>query len=150
MEADALPLSEYQAVASLRATLRTFMRVSEHAARRHGLTQQRYVLLLMIRGAPDGSQRSTVTELSERLQVAQSTVTELVGRAEQVGLVTRAPSREDGRVVYFSLTPDGERRLAATLLDLRAERDHLARMIGAYVEAEHAAEAGRAAIPAEG
>jgi len=142
MRREPLPLSEFQLVASLRATLRQFLRVSEHAARRHGLTQQRYLLLLMIKGAPDGSQRSTVTELSERLQVAQSTVTELVARAEQVDLVTREPSPRDRRVVHFSLTPEGERRLEAVLLELRSERERLARMVGAFAEAEHIGEAG--------
>jgi DNA-binding MarR family transcriptional regulator len=41
----------------------------------------------MIKGADN--QQSTVTELSERLQLAQSTVTELVRRAEETGLVER-------------------------------------------------------------
>ena len=48
----------------------------------------------MIKGAPDGSERSTVTELSRRLQLAQSTVTELVTRSEAAGLVERRPSIE--------------------------------------------------------
>ena len=95
-ERESVSLSEYQSVADLRAALRKFLRVSERAARRHGLTQQRYLLLLMIKGAPDGSQRSTVTTLSERLQLAQSTVTELVARAEEAGLVTRNPATDDG------------------------------------------------------
>src|ERR671925_1033499 len=111
-------LKEYQFAADLRAALRKFLRVSEQAARRHGLTQQRYLLLLMIKGAPDGSQRSTVTALSERLQLAQNTVTEHLGRAEEAGLVTRDRSTDDGRVVFFSLTPQGERRLAALVQDL--------------------------------
>lgn len=130
----AVSLSEYQSVADLRAALRKFLRVSEQAARRHGLTQQRYLLLLMIKGAPDGSQRSTVTALSERLQLAQSTVTELVARAEEAGLVTRDPSTDDGRVVLFSLTPEGEQRLAALVHDLRPQRESLARMVGAFAE----------------
>ena len=41
----------------------------------------------MIKGAPDGSEQSTVTELADRLQLAQSTVTELVSRAEETGLI---------------------------------------------------------------
>jgi len=127
-------LSDYQSVAELRAALRKFLRVSESAARRHGLTQQRYLLLLMIKGAPDGSQRSTMTELSERLQLAQSTVTELVARAQKAGLVAREPSPDDGRVVFFSLTPEGERRLEALVRDLRTERSILARMIQAFPE----------------
>lgn len=133
---ESVSLSEYQSVADLRAALRRFLRVSERAARRHGLTQQRYLLLLMIKGAPDGSQRSTVTALSERLQLAQSSVTEHVARAEEAGLVTRVPSTDDGRMVYFSLTPEGERRLAALVRDLRTERASLARMVGAFAESQ--------------
>ena len=125
-------MSDYQAVADLRAALRTFLRQSEQAARRHGLTQPRYLLLLMIKGATDGSQRSTVTALSERLQLAQSTVTELAARAENAGLVARNPSTADGRVVYFSLTPEGERRLEALVHDLRTERRTLAAMVRAF------------------
>jgi DNA-binding MarR family transcriptional regulator len=133
---DRVSLSEYQSVADLRAALRKFLRVGERAARRHGLTQQRYLLLLMIKGADDGSQRSTVTALSERLQLAQSTVTELAARAEEAGLVTRYPSTDDGRVVYFSLTPDGERRLSAVMRELRRERASLAKMVGAFAESQ--------------
>ena len=70
MQPEPVPLSDYQSVADLRAALRKFLRVSESAARRHGLTQQRY-LLLMIKGAPDGSQRSTVTALSDRRQTTR-------------------------------------------------------------------------------
>src|SRR5919204_3727685 len=84
--------------AEFRAALRRFLRGSERAARASGLTPQRHLLLVMIKGAPDGSERSTVTELAERLQLAQSTVTELVGRAEEAGLVVREPSGLDGRV----------------------------------------------------
>jgi len=133
---DRVSLGEYQSVADLRAALRRFMRVGEQAARRHGLTQQRYLLLLMIKGAPDGSQQSTVTVLSERLQVAQSTVTELVGRAEEAGLVARDPSTDDGRVVLFSVTPEGERRLSALMRELRSERASLAKMVGAFAESQ--------------
>lgn len=137
---ESVPLSEYQAVADLRAALRLFLRVSEQAARRHGLTQQRYLLLLMIRGAADGGQRSTVTSLSERLQLAPSSVTELVARAEEAGLVGREPSSDDGRMVFFSLTPEGDRRLAALVVDLRTERASLARMVGAFAESQLAQE----------
>ena len=89
-----VPTEDAVAVAEFRASLRTFLRRSERIARRSGLTPQRHLLLLMIKGAPDGSEQSTVTELSERLQLAQSTVTELVGRAERAGLVEREQLRE--------------------------------------------------------
>ena len=52
--------------------LRTFLRESEQIARTSGLTPQRNLLLLPIKGAPDGSECATVTDLTERLQLAQS------------------------------------------------------------------------------
>jgi DNA-binding MarR family transcriptional regulator len=124
-----IPLREYQIAADLRAGLRKFLRLSEQASRRHGLTHRWHLLLLMIKGAPDGSGRSTVSDLTERIQLAQSTVTELVARAEEAGLIAREVSTEDKRVVWLSLTPEAERRLAGVVTDLKAEREALARMI---------------------
>jgi DNA-binding MarR family transcriptional regulator len=109
-------------VADFRAALRAFMRKSEQNARRSGLTPQRYLLLLMIKGAPEGREQSTVTELAERLQLAQSTVTELVRRAEEVGLIERAQSIDDGRVAHLKLTREGERRLAKAFTSNEQER----------------------------
>jgi DNA-binding MarR family transcriptional regulator len=112
-------------VAAFRAALRQFMRHSERVARKSGLTPQRYLLLLMIKGAPDGSQQSTVTELSELLQLAQSSVTELVRRAEEANLVTREQSTSDARVAHLRLTDEGERRLSLAFTDLARERAYL-------------------------
>jgi DNA-binding MarR family transcriptional regulator len=116
---------EYLRVAEFRSSLRRFLRRSETVARSAGLTPQRYLLLLMVKGAPDGSEQSTVTELAERLQLAQSTVTELVGRAEEAGLLRRQPSGLDGRVAHVRLTEEGERRLAQAFTELESERDEL-------------------------
>jgi len=113
------------AVAEFRTALRRFLRRSERIARSSGLTPQRHLLMLMIKGAPDGSERSTVTELAERLQLAQSTVTELVRRAEEVGLIAREPSSVDGRVAYIRLTEEGERRLARSFTNHATEREDL-------------------------
>jgi DNA-binding MarR family transcriptional regulator len=120
-----LTTHEFIALAGLRSSLRVFMRKTEQTARRSGLTPQRHLLLLMIKGAPDGKERSTVTELSERLQLAQSTVTELVRRAEDAGLIEREQSESDGRVVYLRLTSEGERRLQDVDEKLTVERARL-------------------------
>ncbi len=54
-----------------------------------------------------------MTELAERMQLTQSTVTELVTRAESAGLVSREQSDEDARVFWLTLTAEtAERRLA--------------------------------------
>jgi len=118
-------VDDVMAVAEFRSALRSFLRQSERVARRSGLTPQRYLLLLMIKGAPDGSAQSTVTELARRLQLAQSTVTELVSRAEASGLVQREQSGRDGRVAYLRLTTEGERRLDLSFTGLEVERRQL-------------------------
>jgi DNA-binding MarR family transcriptional regulator len=113
------------AVAEFRTALRRFLRRSERVARQYGLTPQRYLLLLMIKGSADGSEQSTVTALSDRLQLAQSTVTELVRRAEETGLVTREQSQDDARVAHLRLTPEGDRRLMQSFTELSTERAQL-------------------------
>jgi 5'-methylthioadenosine phosphorylase len=123
-------LAGYQATADLREAVRRFQRRTELIARRHGLTPQRHALLLMIKGAPDGSERSTVTELKEHLQLAQSTVTELVARAEGVGLVVREEDRLDRRVSRLALTDVAESLLAETMVEVNRERDRLQELLG--------------------
>jgi DNA-binding MarR family transcriptional regulator len=120
-----VPTGEVARVADFRAALRAFLRKAERNARKSGLTPQRYLLLLMIKGAADGSEKSTVTELAERLQLAQSTVTELVRRAEEIGLVERERSSVDGRIAYLRLSAEGERRLASTFTSNETERQAL-------------------------
>jgi DNA-binding MarR family transcriptional regulator len=120
-----LSSGEAIAVAEFRTALRRFLRKSERVARDSGLTPQRYLLLLMIKGAPNGTESSTVTELADRLQLAQSTVTELVRRAEQAGLVEREQSSNDGRVAHLRLTSLGETRLGRAFVSHEQERDEL-------------------------
>jgi DNA-binding MarR family transcriptional regulator len=131
----AIPTSDIVAVAEFRAALRGFLRRTERIARQSGLTPQRYLLLLMVKGAPDGSEQSTVTELSERLQLAQSTVTELVSRAEETGLIKREQSHSDARVAHLRLTEEGERRLMQAFTGLATERSNL-RSAFAHLDAE--------------
>jgi len=120
--AGTLSAEEVARVAEFRAALRQFLRRAERNARAADLTPQRYLLLLMIKGAPDHSEQSTVTELADRLQLAQSTVTELVRRAEETGLVERERSEVDGRIAHLRLTPEGERRLAKSFVSNENER----------------------------
>lgn len=116
-------------VAALRGALRTFLRTSEQIARENGLTPQRHLLLLMIKGAPDGSASATVTDLAERMELAQSTVTELVKRAEDAGLIERERSAADGRIAHLRLSREGERRLAAAFRAHDDERRRLQHML---------------------
>jgi DNA-binding MarR family transcriptional regulator len=120
-------LEEFREAAELRASLRKFMRASERIAREEGLTPSRHLLLLMIKTARGG--RSTVTELAERMQLTQSTVTELVTRAETAGLLKREQSAEDARVFWLGLTADGEARLGRTVARIGRERQRLLELL---------------------
>jgi DNA-binding MarR family transcriptional regulator len=120
---------EYRTAAQFRAALRLFLRKSEVAARAAGLTPRQHLLLLQIAGSEGGS--TTVSELVETLALTQSAVTELVQRAEAAGLVRRAGSPSDGRVVDLSLTPEGAVRLRRVHDALGPERAELRRMIDA-------------------
>jgi DNA-binding MarR family transcriptional regulator len=125
-----LKTPEVVRVAAFRAALRSFLGNSDRLARASGLTPQRHLLLLMIKGAPDGSERATVSELVDRLQLAQNTVTELVQRAEALGLVERERSDSDARVAYLRLTAEGENRLADAFTRHDLARAQLHRAIG--------------------
>lgn len=115
--------NSYEAAAAFRAELRRFLRRSEDLSRAHGITPRQHLLLLQIAGAPGAV--TTVSDLVGTLSLTQSAVTELVQRAELAGLVERAPSREDGRVVHLSLTPLGSEKLAAVHSALGPERAQL-------------------------
>lgn len=117
--------SEAAGVAEFRVALRRFQRQTEIVARECGITPSWYMLLLQIKGAPDLTEQTTVTALAKRLQLAQSSVTELVARAEKAGLIERTASREDARVVFLRLSPDGEETFARAFRNLASERDAL-------------------------
>ncbi|MBE2184531.1 MAG: MarR family transcriptional regulator [Anaerolineae bacterium] len=102
---------EYETLAAFRYHLRQFMRFSEEAAIRVGLTPQQHQALLTIKGFP-GRDLVTVTELAERLQVKHHSAVGLVNRLVAQELVERVPATEDRRQVYIALTPRGAELLS--------------------------------------
>ncbi len=125
-----LPDREYELAAELRQTLTEFLRHSERITRKHGLTNERYELLLLIKVAGEDGDHPTVTELADTLQLAKSTVTQLVRRAEDLRLVRRELSDRDARVRYLRLTAEGERRLRDAVTELQDERARLVALVG--------------------
>jgi DNA-binding MarR family transcriptional regulator len=128
----ALSKAEFEALAQFRYQLRRFLRFSEEATRRQGITPLQYQLLLQIKGFP-GREWATVVELAERLQSKHHGVVALISRCEEAGLVVRNASRSDLRLVEVRLTRKGERCL-----------ERLARLH----RAEHLSLRGRVALPA--
>lgn len=118
-------VAEAARVAEFRVALRRFQHQTDVVARECGITPAWYLLLLQIKGAPDLSEQTTVTALADRLQLAQSSVTELVSRAEQAGLLERKPSSTDARVVHLRLSARGEKIFARAFRSLSSEREAL-------------------------
>ena len=116
---------EYRAAAVLRAGLRQFSQASDRVLQKHKLTPERYELLLAIKATEHANERATVSELTAALGVAQSSVTQLVRRVEDAGLLRREVSTSDARVRYLRLTNLGERQLAKSVAGLREERAQL-------------------------
>jgi DNA-binding MarR family transcriptional regulator len=132
-----LPVERVIRIARFRAALLDFHRSSDDVARRWGLTPQRYLLLLTIKGAPDGSERLSFSDVAARLRLSRNAVTELVARAGEAGLLVREPAEHDGRVVYLRLSEEGERRLRGAILETdEARRDfrHLFEMLSESFE----------------
>jgi DNA-binding MarR family transcriptional regulator len=119
-----LPRDQYESAAALRIGLRRFLSRTEQVTRAHGLTPERYELLLLIKTSPGGE--ATVGKLGERLSIGQSAATQLARRVEDLGLIERTLSPKDARVHPLRLTDEGERRLAGALSALDKERAVLA------------------------
>jgi DNA-binding MarR family transcriptional regulator len=119
-----LTKQDFEALARFRFGIRRYLRFSEEAVRRDGLTPQQYQLLLALKGFP-GREWATVRELADRLQLRHHSVVELIDRAQGHGLVERGTHPSDGRVVRVLLTPHGEQVLARLSA---LHRDQLRRM----------------------
>ena len=124
--------AEFEALAQFRYQLRRFLRFSEEATRRKGVTPLQYQLMLQIKGFP-GREWATVVELAERLQAKHHGVVALISRCEKAGLVLRNISRSDMRLVEVQLTGKGEHCL-----------EQLARLHGS----EHLSLRGEFTLPA--
>ena len=136
-----LSTAEYQALAELRYRIRKFLREGDTVASETGLEPQQYLLLLMIRGIPNG-QEATVSNLAERLVLKHHSVVELIDRMETHGYVRRSRSREDRRSVLVSLLPRGTKLLEQVahhrVGELRASGAALANAISALLRNNHA------------
>ena len=80
-------------------------RVTKEVARSAELTGPQLTVLKVLEGLGDLS----LSELSERIRAQNSTVTGIIDRMEREGLVVRARSTEDRRVVNIQLTEKGAR-----------------------------------------
>ncbi|HXJ03661.1 MAG TPA: helix-turn-helix domain-containing protein [Candidatus Acidoferrum sp.] len=132
--------AEYRALAELRYRIRHFLREGDAKARAIGLEPQQYLMLLAIRGLPEGSP-STIQTLAERLALKHHSAVELIDRLEAHGYVRRTRSRDDRRRVFVSLLPRGDRLLEQVarnrISELRTTGETLVGAIEALLERRH-------------
>jgi len=128
---------EYRGLAELRYRIRRFLQEGDTTAVQAGLEPQQYLLLLAIRGLPEG-QDATIRTVAERLALRHHSTVELIDRMEARGYVRRTRGREDRRQVLVSLQPRGERLLEQVvehrIIELRANGRELVGAIDALLE----------------
>ena len=83
-------------------------RITKELARRAELTGPQLTVVKMLESLGGLS----LSDLSDRIRAQNSTVTGIVDRMEREGLVVRARSTEDKRVVKIRLTEKGQRSAA--------------------------------------
>lgn len=112
---------DFERLARFRFALRRFLRFSEDAARRAGISPAQYQLMLFVRSFARDAPPS-IADLAEHLQVSHHSAVGLIDRSEAAELVARERDRQDARRVRVRLTSRG----AAILT--RLVREHYARI----------------------
>ena len=84
----------------------------------HGLTFARYEALVLLVFSSRGS--LPLGKMGERLQVHPTSVTSIVRRLTEDGLIVRRPHPDDGRGVLAEITPRGRDLVEAATKDLVA------------------------------
>jgi DNA-binding MarR family transcriptional regulator len=115
-----LTTRDYARLAAFRHALRRFLRFSEAAAARVGLTSQHYQAMLVVRGCPE-DRRVTIAELAEQLLIKHNSAVELVDRLVEEDLIAREVSAVDRRKVELHLTQRGRQVLAQLAATHRRE-----------------------------
>ncbi|HKU71320.1 MAG TPA: MarR family transcriptional regulator [Burkholderiales bacterium] len=119
----------YMRLATFRRTLRQFLRFSEMAAARVGLTGRQYQAMLAIRASASGGM--TIRELAQDLLIKHNSAVELVDRLGSRNLVLRERATQDRRKVEVRLTPLGLK----TLRDLASVHRQELRRVGPIISA---------------
>ncbi len=123
---------DYQALAEFRYQIRKFLAASEQIARSGGLNPQQYMMLLALRGLPDGCEPAILV-LAERLQIRHNSSVELANRLVKRGLIRRFRSKSDSRKVLIRLTRKGaaliEKLVQERFVQLHSSQPELVRAL---------------------
>ena len=128
---------KYRALAELRYRIRRFLRDGDAVASAVGLKPQQYLMLLAIRGLPQGGE-ATIRTLADRVVLKHHSTVELIDRLEKHGYVCRSRGCDDRRLVTVSLLPRGERVLEGVvrhrITELRSNGRQLVHAINQLLE----------------
>ena len=94
-----------KSVRLLAECMQGFERVSGDAVRQHGLTHAQFDIIATLGNTTGMSYK----ELGERTLITKGTLTGVIERLEQKGLVLRERSCDDKRSFFVRLTPAGDR-----------------------------------------
>jgi len=127
-----LVTEDYRALAEFRYQIRRFLTVSEEIARSGGLQPQQYMMLLTLRGLPEGKE-PTLLVLAERLQIRHNSAVELANRLAKRDLIRRFRSENDSRKVLIQLTRKGaaliEKLVAKRFVQLHCSQPELVKAL---------------------
>lgn len=104
MSADTVSRLDHQLCFALYAASNAMTRLYRDRLEPLGLTYPQYLVMLVL-WEQDGL---TVSAIGERLHLDSGTLTPMLKRMEQAGLVARRRSKDDERQVAVSLTPKGQ------------------------------------------
>ncbi len=102
--------ADYQRLLAFRSELRGFLRWSEQAAEKAGLTPSLHQLLLVLRAHPTPP-GPTIGQAAEELHIRHHSAVELAQRAQSAGLICRDRDNLDHRRVHLALTSRGREQL---------------------------------------
>ena len=100
----AVPQLDQQLCFALYSTSLAMSKLYRKLLRGMGLTYSQYLVMMVLWERHE----LTVSEVGERLFLDSATLTPLLKRMEQAGLLTRTRAASDERQVIISLTPQGD------------------------------------------
>ena len=118
-----------KSVRLLAECMQGFERFSGESVRQHGLTHAQFDIIATLGNTPGMSYK----ELGERTLITKGTLTGVIERLEQKGLVVRERSSDDKRSFFVRLTPAGDAVFGKVFPQVVARGK---RLFAAYSDAE--------------
>jgi MarR family 2-MHQ and catechol resistance regulon transcriptional repressor len=126
------PRRHLKSIRLLAQCYQAFERMSGRHVRELGLTPAQFDIVATL----GNTQGMSFRELGERTLITKGTLTGVVDRLEERGVLRRTPSPDDGRSTIVRLTPSGERLFSTVFL---AHVEHNAARFDGWRDADFAA-----------